>query len=150
MIDLEQFSSWVFVALFFAVAVFFAVHRPRQPVADRFEQLTEWAAKHGGHDPDFDDDPLEVAEMRETLRAEKLYADLDRLRHLVATDTYMSATRQLGNRLAYQQLRKELATLSQRRELVFASVGAGPTAYSGDVVISRDQRGPESLDVRWR
>ncbi len=149
MIDLEQLSSWVVVALFFAVAIFVAVHRPRQPVADRFEQFADWAAKHSGPDPDFDDDPIEVAEMRETLRAEKLYADLDRLRHLVATDTYMSATRQLGNRLAYQQLRKELATLSHS-DRVPAMIGSGQPMDTSAVLISRDHRGPESLDVRWR
>lgn len=149
MFDLEQLSSWLVVALVFAVAIFVAVYRPRQPVADRFERLTAWAAEHGRPDPDFEDDPIEVAEMRETLRAEKLYADLDRLQHLVATDTYMSATRQLGNRLAYEQLRKELANLSQG-ERVPVRMGTGPTMDTSGVMIGREQRGPESLDVRWR
>jgi hypothetical protein len=39
-------------------------------------------------------------------RRQKLGADLRRVEHLVATD--MSATRQLGNRLAYEQLLDEL------------------------------------------
>jgi hypothetical protein len=38
----------------------------------------------------------------------RLCIALDRIEHLVATDSWMSATRQLGNRLAYHQLVDEL------------------------------------------
>ena len=47
----------------------------------------------------------EVAEeMRAVIRADRLQADLRRLRRIVATDAAMSATRQLANRMAYAWL----------------------------------------------
>ncbi len=89
--------------------------------------------------------------MRETLRAEKLYADLDRLRHLVATDTYMSATRQLGQSTGVPAAPE--GTGDPVAAVVIwcrRAIGAGTDGHASDVLISRDQRGPESLDVRWR
>jgi hypothetical protein len=41
-------------------------------------------------------------------RRRQLCVDLARLEHLIATDTWMSATRQRGNRLAYAQLLDDL------------------------------------------
>ncbi len=38
------------------------------------------------------------------LRLERLQRDLERVRRLVADDSWMSATRQVGNRLAHEQL----------------------------------------------
>jgi|SRR5215211_451581 len=61
---------------------------------DRFERTEE---------PDPDQAELWLIEKRR-----KLSADLRRVEHLVATDTWMSATRQLGNRLAYRQLVEDL------------------------------------------
>ena len=46
----------------------------------------------------------EAVELSQVLRRQRLCADLRRVEHLIATDTWMSATRQLGNRLAYEQL----------------------------------------------
>ena len=58
-------------------------------------------------DPDSDSDQ-EAEELRGVLRRQQLCADLRRIEHLIATDTWMSATRQLGNRLAYEQLLDDL------------------------------------------
>lgn len=52
-------------------------------------------------------DPLAEA-LRAQIRYEKLVADVQRLRRLVATDMGMSATRQIGNRIAYASLLQEL------------------------------------------
>jgi len=50
----------------------------------------------------------EVAEeMRAVIRADRLQADLRRVRRLVATDEKMSATRQMANRMAYAMLLEE-------------------------------------------
>ena len=50
----------------------------------------------------------EVAEeMRAVIRADRLQADLRRLRRIVATDAAMSATRQMANRMAYAWLIEE-------------------------------------------
>ena len=38
----------------------------------------------------------------------RLGAALDRIEHLLATDSWMSGTRQMGNRIAYDQLVAEL------------------------------------------
>ncbi len=50
----------------------------------------------------------EAEELSRVLRRQQLCADLRRVEHLIATDTWMSATRQRGNRLAYQQLLDDL------------------------------------------
>jgi hypothetical protein len=50
----------------------------------------------------------EAVELFQVLRRQRLFADLRRIEHLIATDTWMSATRQLGNRLAYEQLLDDL------------------------------------------
>ena len=54
---------------------------------------------------DFD---REAEELSRVLRRQQLCADLRRVEHLIATDTWMSATRQRGNRLAYEQLLDDL------------------------------------------
>ena len=46
-------------------------------------------------------------------RRQRLLADVERLRRLLATDMGMSAVRQLGNRLAYDQLLHELRELPE-------------------------------------
>jgi hypothetical protein len=54
------------------------------------------------------DPDREAEELSQVLRRQRLCADLRRVEHLIATDTWMSATRQLGNRLAYEQLLDDL------------------------------------------
>ena len=55
-----------------------------------------------------DDVDQEADELWRAARRQQLCADLRRVEHLIATDTWMSATRQLGNRLAYEQLLDDL------------------------------------------
>ena len=55
-----------------------------------------------------DDVDQEAEELWRAARRERLCADLRRVERLIATDTWMSATRQRGNRLAYQQLLDDL------------------------------------------
>jgi hypothetical protein len=68
-------------------------------------RVDDWAIARGKRtdDPDRDDEDLWLMYKRD-----KLSADLRRVERLLATDTWMSATRQLGNRLAYDQLIDEL------------------------------------------
>lgn len=148
MVDFEQFTSWLIVALFIVSVAVLLTRQPRQGLLDRFERLTEWSARRAAADPEFDDDPAEYAELREILRNEKLYADLDRLRHLLATDEGMSATRQFGNRLAYARLLDDLAR--RRSADLVAPVGPAVGSPASAVLLSRASAGPESLDVRWR
>ncbi len=146
MIDLEQLSSWLVVVLFFLGISILLTRRPRQGLADRLERLAAWSARRARSDPEFDDDPAYNAEMREILRDEKLRADLDRLQHLLATDEHMSATRQLGNRLAYEKLLEQMA--SRRSDLLAPVASAQPV--TSDAMVGREVHGPESLDLRWR
>jgi len=60
----------------------------------RQERMEEW-------DPD-------EAELWLVEKRRRLSADLCRIERLLATDSWMSATRQLGNRLAYRQLVDDL------------------------------------------
>ena len=150
MFDVEQFSSWVIVALFFAVTVVVADPQPGRLAAIARSISPTGRARHGRPEPDFDDDPIasrRVARDRCGSRScTPIWTDCG---ICVATDTYMSATRQLGNRLAYQQLRKELATLSHCASRSWRASEPGRPRTPA-TLISRDQRGPESLDVRWR
>jgi hypothetical protein len=50
-------------------------------------------------------------DLYQVIRRERLRADLARLRRILATDSAMSATRQLGNRLAHDWLLRELERL---------------------------------------
>ena len=146
MIDLEQLSSWLVVVFFFLGVSILLTRRSRQGLADRFERLAAWSAQRARSDPEFDDDPADNAELREILRDEKLRADLYRLQRLLATDQRMSATRQLGNRMAYEKLLEQMA--SRRAEVLAPVASAAPV--TSDVLVGREARGPELLDLRWR
>ena len=58
----------------------------------------------------------------------RLCADLRRIEDLLATDTWMSATRQLANRLAYDQLVADLRDTPE----VFPALGTIPSAAARD------------------
>ncbi len=146
MIDAAQFTSWLFVALLFVCGGVLLTSRRSQALADRWEQLAARMAEHA--EADDDEDAFARAELREVLREERLRADLNRLRHLVATDTYMSATRQLANRIAYQQVLGECRTFAQRPVLV--APDRSWALESADLSATRQITGPESLDIRWR
>lgn len=60
---------------------------------------------------------VEGLELYRAVRRERALRDAARLARLVADDAAMSAVRQLGNRLAYAQVRRDLAELD--------AVGAG-------------------------
>src|SRR4051794_5156690 len=68
-------------------------------------RLRRWAVAHAERaarpDP-------EAEELYRVVRRQRLCADIERVGRLVATDSWMSATRQLGNRLAYDTLLHEL------------------------------------------
>lgn len=91
------------------------------------------------------------------LRREQLRVDLRRLQLLLVTDMHMSATRQLGNRLAYDSVLRDLTAL---RALLLAPTEAAvdswqaasmPT-YSAPTWGSESRRGSnvETLEISWR
>lgn len=148
MVDPLQVTSWLLVALFLVAAALFLSPDSSQGkyLADRWERLSAWMAEHGH--PEDDEEDYARLELREVFREERLRADLERVRHLVATDTYMSATRQLANRIAYRQLLAETSDFAQRPALV--PPGRTWAIEAADLQTTRRISGPESLDVRWR
>lgn len=149
MVDAVQFSSWLVVALFFigAGALLSSSVDRSEFLADRWERISDWLAAHGRDELD-EDEVFARAELREVMRAERLHEDLLRIRHLVATDTYMSATRQLGNRIAYRQLLAESQALACRPELT--PPRRTWAVESADLSTTRRASGPEHLDIGWR
>jgi len=89
---------FVLVVLLRFAVVRGVVGRRLRPVGER---LAEWVNPPPPFDPVADD-------LARALRQEKLQADVRRLQRLLATDEWMSATRQIGNRLAYEWLVREL------------------------------------------
>ena len=101
---------------------------PRQGLADRFEQLAAWAAKHGELRPRVRRRPgRESPRCARPSATRSCYADLDRLRHLAGhrRATCRPLVR-LGNRLAYEQLLEQMATRRSDR------AGARRTGRAGD------------------
>lgn len=149
MVDTAQFSAWLVVALFFVGVGFLLSHNAdrHQAIADRWEIFSRWMLAHGKRELD-EEDEFAHQELREVLREERLLANLERVRHLVATDTYMSATRQIGNRIAYEQLLVESHAFAARPRLV--PPYRSWAIESVDLSTTRRTSGPETLDIHWR
>jgi hypothetical protein len=71
----------------------------------RFGRLTTWWAARQSALPAVD---AELDELSLVLRRQQLTAAIERLRRILATDEYMSATRQIANRIAYRGLLHDL------------------------------------------
>ena len=90
----------VIIAILFVIAVLLTCDRPR---AWLLTQGSELAGRYGRpeHTPEWE---LEHAELWLMARRKQLTEDLRRVEQLLLHDASMSATRQLGNRLAREQL----------------------------------------------
>lgn len=123
----------------------------------RLVRLEAWTATQFRVVPEMD--PL-AAELYQIRRREKLLADVARLQRILATDEAMSATRQLGNRIAYDWL---VAELERARSLPRTPVpetfsdswSTGPLSIqpSAPTYAAADQPGGstvEVLDIGWR
>lgn len=106
-VDLVQLLGWLVVVvalvLFALVSVDFEGTKRR--LGPRITGLIERAIERCR--PVDEPDPLAEA-LRAQIRHEKLVADVQRLRRLLATDMGKSAVRQIGNRIAYASLVLEL------------------------------------------
>jgi hypothetical protein len=98
-------ASWTIVALTFILLPVLAVPAVSRALREQAEHANEWAkareARKSVPDP-------EQEKLWAWTKRRQVCAALDRIERLIATDSWMSATRQLGNRLAYQQLLAEL------------------------------------------
>lgn len=114
---------------------------------ERMERVRTWASGR----MNAEDEPEELVFYRAQARAERMRADLRRIKHLVATDTYMSAVRQLGNRLAYEQLleqlRREPELLPPNDAADWSTVVRSPESVR---IVQADNRSVETLDIGWR
>jgi len=112
------------------------------------------AVRHSGmDDPDRDEDALLM------YRRDRLCADLRRIEHLLATDAWMSATRQLGNRLAYDQLVDELRRIPdmpssfERQTLDWWNESKSQPLWGGPLTTNGYSEKPpavEILEIGWR
>ena len=94
----------VFVGLVIAVRILAYLPAFRRVMLALGKRLGGWLLERFESPPVVDE---AVEEMRAVIRAERLQADLRRVRRLVATDEGMSATRQIANRMAYAMLVEE-------------------------------------------
>jgi hypothetical protein len=145
---------------FVAFGLFVVLVLLTRPVSWRvLARIATWvegrAAVHnsGTDDPDRDDDALLM------YRRDKLCADLRRIEHLLATDMWMSATRQLGNRLAYDQLVDELRRIPElpssfeRQTLDWWNESSSQPVWDGPLTTNGySEKAPavEILEIGWR
>jgi hypothetical protein len=97
-------GSWVVVGLFL-VLLMLTRPGPWSVVVRIAGRVNEWAATHWKRAEESDREEEELWLME---RRRKLCDDLRRVEHLVATDSWMSATRQRANRIAYYRLVDDL------------------------------------------
>ncbi len=99
-------TSWVIVALGFFVLPIVAVPKVSRVLHRAAERANEWVmareASRSVMDP-------EQEKLWLWSKRRQLCTALDRIERLLRTDAWMSGTRQLGNRLAYEQLLAELS-----------------------------------------
>lgn len=117
--DDPQLGYWLVLAGFFAVPLLLTQPAVRRACAPWLSRLAEWALAQV--EPVAEPDPM-AADLFRAIRRERLRADIARLQVLLATDMSMSATRQLGNRLAHEWLLRDLRELGGAAPEVAAAV----------------------------
>lgn len=104
--DYRLLSSWVIVtALLIGIPGLLRWPYARRVIGAWLGRLGAWVIDRLNPPPEFDQVADDLARV---LRRERLSSDLRRLERIIATDMSMSATRQLGNRIAYAWLQREL------------------------------------------
>lgn len=158
MIDFRQLGSWLIVFALFVAIPFFVTYRPflRRALGDWLSRLGAWAMDQLEPASEYDQLADDLYTFR---RRERLHSDIQRLQRIIATDMSMSATRQLGNRLAYDWLLRELET-SREPSQPFVATGAvnswnspvRPVHPAGPDSGRGSQRAPnvEILEIGWR
>jgi hypothetical protein len=161
-IDLYQLGYWLLALTLFVAVPLLTTRQPvaRHFVGERLNRLGAWAADRVTPVPEVDQLADDLSRI---LRVEKLRCDVRRLQRIIATDMAMSATRQLGNRIAYNWL---LTELERTRNLSQATAGDGSANSWRVQAATRDLRPTEAkwssgydpqhrtnvevLDIRWK
>jgi hypothetical protein len=103
---MPQLDGTLVVVAVFIFLLLLSKAMPRRVVVRIARRVGEWAAAHRQQTEEWDDPEEQQLWLIE--RRRKLCADLRRIEHLLATDEWMSATRQRGNRIAYDRLVDDL------------------------------------------
>jgi hypothetical protein len=155
--DFHQVGYWIFCTSLLFAPLLVRAPLVRRLLGDTFDRLGGPEDEPGASGDDFDRFPDRWSAL---IRRDRLVADVQRLQRIVATDMGMSATRQLGNRLAYDQLLRELREIADLPAAVPAVALTGPDRWS--VPASVPARGPatgsdwrplgkvETLEIGWR
>lgn len=152
----EQGSSWVLVAFLFVGLPLLLdgrlLHHPAvaRPLAWVGTQVLPRLCQPEPLDQD-------AVDLADAVRREELAAHLARLRRLIATDEHMSATRQIGNRIAYEQVRQLAHDFECSRPDPYGLAMAGEGGLGlacRRVLPPRPDRRPDSvvetIDLGWR
>ena len=104
-ISMAQLDGSFVVLAVFMFLLLLTKSMPRRGVVRLARRVGEWAAAHWQQTDEWDPEEQQLWQLE---RRRKLCADLRRVEHLLATDEWMSATRQRGNRIAYDRLVDDL------------------------------------------
>lgn len=104
-IEVPQVDGSLVVLVVFVGLLLLTEPRPRQVVVRLARRFGDWVATHRQQTEEWDPEEQQMWLLE---RRRKLCADLSRVEHLLATDEWMSATRQRGNRMAYDRLVDDL------------------------------------------
>jgi hypothetical protein len=149
MYEPPQLTDFLLVVVIFVLVPFVFTRRwfLRIVTGERMERVWTWASGR----MNAEDVPEEILFYRAQARADRMRADLSRIKHLIATDTYMSAVRQLGNRMAYEQLldqlRREPELLPPSDTSDWSRIVRSPVSVR---IAQADNRSVETLDIGWR
>src|SRR4029453_4899660 len=103
---MPQLDGTLVVVAVFIFLLLLSKAMPRRVVVRIARRIGDWAAAHRQQTEGWDDPEEQQLWLIE--RRRKLYADLRRIEHLLATDEWMSATRQRANPMAYDSLGEQL------------------------------------------
>jgi hypothetical protein len=148
--DLHQLVGWLIVIGLFIGLPLLSRPSVRNFLAPPMLRIGSWILERFRPDGDPDE---EADDLSKALRRQQLCAEVQRLQRILATDTYMSATRQIANRLAYRQLLRDLGNTPD----VYAAMPGHATATRWDTSTlsprterSRDAPTVEILEIGWR
>ena len=145
-------SQWLAIVTLFVLLPVLTWPETLRVLGRLAKRFNDWAAAHAAATEGEDEDEVQLWLVH---RRRQLGADLARIEHLLATDSWMSATRQRGNRLAYGQLVEELRRIPEVFEPHSLSlwdpsaVASGPSRFSG-TAYPQQQSTVEVLEIGWR
>lgn len=152
--EMPTLGTWLLVLGLYVVLPLLTWPKVGRALAPLAIRINDWAtARIERNEYDPEEDELWLMEKRR-----RLSADLRRVEHLVATDTWMSATRQRANRLAYLQLVEDLRHIPQVSPALAPflgndswdeSVNLRSTRYLATGHVTRTPE-VEILEIGWR